>query len=200
MRDAIAGFLDCRREPGPQAREFDGFPVVGCLADLAEVMKSGVRRAVVAVGVNAERERIFRELADAGLELVNAVDPSAIITRGVRLDRNVIVAPGVVVGVGSHIHDGVLLNTSSSVDHDCDVGEFAHVCPGTHLAGTVKVGRRAWVGIGASVVQGVTIGDDAFIGAGAAVIRDLPPRVLAYGVPARVIRELTEDELGRIIT
>ncbi|HUW57255.1 MAG TPA: acetyltransferase [Planctomycetota bacterium] len=196
----IAGFVHGRPEGTPSEEVFDGFPVLGTLADVARLKRDrGIRRAIVGVGEIAQREQLFGELSRAGLDLISAVHPTAVLTRGVELGRNVIIAPQAAVGVGTHIADGAFLNTSCSVDHDCEIGEFAHICPGTHLAGTVTVGRRTWVGIGASVVQGVTIGEDTFVGAGAVVVRDLPAGVLVYGVPGRVVRELEEGERGRII-
>ena len=54
----------------------------------------------------------------------------------------------------------------------------------------VVVGDDVWIGAGATVVPGVTIGHDSVVAAGAVVTRDVPPRTLVGGNPARVIREL----------
>ena len=54
-----------------------------------------------------------------------------------------------------------------------------------------------WLGGGVIVNGGVTIGHDAVIGSGSVVTRDIPPGVLAAGVPCRVIRPITEaDRMG----
>jgi sugar O-acyltransferase (sialic acid O-acetyltransferase NeuD family) len=198
--DEVAGFVDSGAQGKPTIAEYDGFPVLGSMADVEMMRSSGVRKAVVAVGEIASREALFRAAEEAGFDLVNAIHPTAVICRNVTLRRNVIAAPGAVVAVGCDIGDGVLLNTACSVDHDCVVEEFAHICPGTHLAGKVRVCRGAWVGIGSCVVQGVRIGEGTFVGAGSTVLRDLPAGVLAYGSPARVVRDLAGDERGRIIT
>ena len=58
---------------------------------------------------------------------------------------------------------------------------------------TIRRGAR--VGGGAILCPGVEIGEDAFVGAGAVVTKDVPPRMVAVGVPARVIRPVAEDEL-----
>jgi acetyltransferase-like isoleucine patch superfamily enzyme len=55
--------------------------------------------------------------------------------------------------------------------------------------------RAARVGGGAIICPGVEIGEEAFIGAGAVVTKDVPPRMVAVGVPARAIRPVSEDEL-----
>jgi acetyltransferase-like isoleucine patch superfamily enzyme len=55
--------------------------------------------------------------------------------------------------------------------------------------------RRARVGGGAVLCPGVEIGEEAFVGAGAVVTKDVPPRVLVVGNPARILRDVPEDEL-----
>jgi maltose O-acetyltransferase len=60
----------------------------------------------------------------------------------------------------------------------------------------ISIGHNVWLGGGAIVLPGVTIGDDTVVGAGAVVNRDLPPRVVAVGNPARIIREVPADFPG----
>ncbi len=61
---------------------------------------------------------------------------------------------------------------------------------GLELAAPITLGHRVWLGAGALVGPGVTIGDDTVVGFGAVVVKDLPPRVVAVGNPARAIRSL----------
>ena len=58
---------------------------------------------------------------------------------------------------------------------------------------TIRRGAR--VGGGAILCPGVEIGEEAFVGAGAVVTKDVPPRVVVVGSPARVLRDVPEDEL-----
>ena len=58
---------------------------------------------------------------------------------------------------------------------------------------TIRSGAR--VGGGCVLLPGIEIGEEAFVGAGAVVIRDVPPRALMVGNPARQIREVPEEEL-----
>ena len=58
---------------------------------------------------------------------------------------------------------------------------------------TIRRGAR--VGGGAILCPGVEIGEEAFVGAGAVVTKDVPPRKLVVGSPARVIRDVPSDEL-----
>ncbi len=59
--------------------------------------------------------------------------------------------------------------------------------------GEVKIGRNVTIGANCTILPGVTIGDNSIISAHSLVNSDIPPNVLAGGVPARVIRSLLEE-------
>jgi maltose O-acetyltransferase len=65
---------------------------------------------------------------------------------------------------------------------------------GWESAEPITIGDNVWLGGGAIVCPGVTIGDDTVVGAGAVVTRDLPAGVVALGNPARVHREIGEQD------
>lgn len=56
--------------------------------------------------------------------------------------------------------------------------------------GPVVIGRNVWIADKVTILPGVTIGDGAIIGANSVVTKDIPPRCIAGGIPAKVIREL----------
>jgi acetyltransferase-like isoleucine patch superfamily enzyme len=58
---------------------------------------------------------------------------------------------------------------------------------------TIRRGAR--VGGGAILCPGIEVGEEAFVGAGAVVTKDVPPRMVVVGNPARVLRAVTGDEL-----
>jgi acetyltransferase-like isoleucine patch superfamily enzyme len=58
---------------------------------------------------------------------------------------------------------------------------------------TIRRGAR--VGGGSVLLPGIEIGEEAFVGAGAVVLRDVPPRAVVVGSPARQIREVPHEEL-----
>lgn len=61
---------------------------------------------------------------------------------------------------------------------------------GLEYAKPITIRDNVWFGAGVQVLPGVTIGEGAVIAAGAVVTKDVPPRTLVAGVPAKVIKEI----------
>jgi UDP-N-acetylbacillosamine N-acetyltransferase len=57
----------------------------------------------------------------------------------------------------------------------------------------VKIGRGTWVGIGSVIRDHIEIGTDVLVGAGSVVVSHLPDQVVAFGVPARVVKARWEQ-------
>jgi sugar O-acyltransferase (sialic acid O-acetyltransferase NeuD family) len=185
----VAGVLD---RGIPRGTIVAGHEVVGTEDDLRACAEERDADAfVVAIGDNATRGALLERLSDAHpkLAVCSVVHPTASIARDAQIGAGSIVLAGVVVGNGCTVGRGVLLGTRCSIDHDCVVDDHASLGPGVTTGGTVRVGRATALGLGANVVHGVTIGADTVIGAGALVLGTVPDRVVAYGVPARVVRE-----------
>lgn len=96
----------------------------------------------------------------------------------------------IVIGEGTNIQDGSILHVDPEAP--CLIGDYVHVGHHVNLHGCV-VERGAMIGIGAIVLSGARIGSEAIVGAGSVVLEGtrIPPRMLAVGVPARVVRPLT---------
>ena len=97
-------------------------------------------------------------------------------------------------GGGITIGDDVLLGPRVGIytsNHAIDPAERA---AGGCYARPVSIGNRVWVGAGVHINPGVTIGEGSIIGSGSVVTSDIPPHVIAAGVPCRVIRAITEAD------
>ncbi len=99
------------------------------------------------------------------------------------------------IGKGSNIQDGAVLHTDPGCP--CTVGEYVTVGHNAILHGCL-VDRGATIGMGATVLNLARVGEESLVAANALVLEgmEIPPRTLAAGVPARVRRELTEEEIA----
>lgn len=102
----------------------------------------------------------------------------------------------IVIGAETNIQDNSVLHCDEDVP--CLVGDRVTV---GHMAVVhgATVGDNALIGIGAKALNRTAIGEGAWLGAGSVLTEGstIPPWTLALGTPARVIRELTEDEIKR---
>jgi sugar O-acyltransferase (sialic acid O-acetyltransferase NeuD family) len=182
------GVLDGALRRGEQV---GGVTVLGRDDELAAcAAEVGADHFVVAIGDNATRGMVLERAADAvpALDSATIVHPSAVIGHDATIGPGSILLAGCVVGNGTRIGRGALLGIRSSIDHDGVLGDHASLGPGATTGGTVRIGPTTAIGLGANVIHGITIGADTVVGAGALVLQDLPDRVVAYGVPARVAR------------
>jgi carbonic anhydrase/acetyltransferase-like protein (isoleucine patch superfamily) len=102
----------------------------------------------------------------------------------------------ITLGPRVNIQDGCVLHTDYDVPQDIEEGVvLGH---GAIVHGR-RVGRDTLVGIGARLLSGCEIGEECLIAAGSLVTegRRIPPRSVVMGVPGRVIREVTPEELER---
>jgi sugar O-acyltransferase (sialic acid O-acetyltransferase NeuD family) len=184
----IVGFVD---DTGARCAgsDFCGGTVLGGREALGAAVREGVRYVIVAIGDCDARTRLADFALGIGLQLATAIHPSAVMAPDVSVGSGSVLAAGSVLCPSVSIADNVIINTCASIDHESRIEDGAHVGPGARLTGRVSVGRAAWIGAGAVVTPGVSIGARAHVGAGSLVLHDVPPGVVAYGSPARVVRE-----------
>ena len=141
---------------------------------------------VVAIGGAKGRERveIYNFFLNEGLEVEALVHKSAIVTRSAMIGKGSQILANVFIGSEAVIGDFCILNSSSSIDHECSLGVGVHVAPGAVLAGDVEVEDHAFIGTNATILPGVRIGSGAIVGAGAVVTRDVAADLCVVGNPA----------------
>jgi acetyltransferase-like isoleucine patch superfamily enzyme len=130
--------------------------------------------------------------------------------------ERVAIGDDVVVGRGSLVENDTTIGALTKIQADAYITAYSTIEEHVFIApcvvttndnfmgrteqrfGSVKgptIRRGARVGGGAILCPGVEIGEDAFVGAGAIVTKDVPPRVVVVGSPARVLRDVPEEEL-----
>jgi len=110
--------------------------------------------------------------------------------------KNIRIGERVFVNSGCRFQDqgGITIGDDALIGHNVVIATLNHDLDPSLRAATVPepviIGNRAWIGANATVLPGVTIGEGAVVAAGAVVTKDVAPRTIVGGVPARRIREI----------
>jgi sugar O-acyltransferase (sialic acid O-acetyltransferase NeuD family) len=139
----------------------------------------------VSIGDNSSRRKVSEHLLALLGEPVNAIDASALISKTVQFGYGNMFARGVKVNAISKIGNGVICNTGSIIEHECNLGDFSHIAPGAVLCGNVTVGENTFIGANAVVRPGISIGKNVIVGAGTVVVKDIADNLTVMGNPHR---------------
>ena len=145
----------------------------------------------IAIGDNAAREKAVLELVQnyGDIDFPSIVHPSADISSLSSISDGCVLMPNVVVGGNTQVGNFCILGNQSCIAHDSIMFAFASLGPGAVTGGSVKIGNRSAVGIGAVVDSNIKIEDDCLLGSSSFLNRNLPKNKVAYGIPAKVIKE-----------
>ncbi len=122
---------------------------------------------------------------DSRIEIGNRVSATGYLTVGAA--DSVVIEDDVLLA--SHIYIGDNLHGMARADVPYKYQHLERIAP-------VRIGRGTWVGEHAVILPGVTVGEFAVIGANSVVSRDVPPRTVVAGAPARPIRRWSDEDGG----
>ena len=176
----LAGYLDAN------PRALDGFgidlPVHG---DPRTWQPEPDQVFACAISKPVAKLEICRGLAARGASFVNLIHPTAIVGPHCQIGTGCVFCPGVIVTTHATIGDFVTLNLYTTVGHDAVIGDGCTTCSHVDITGHAQIGEGVFFGSHAAVVPFTRVGDYATIGAGSVAMREIPPRITAFGLPAR---------------
>lgn len=127
-----------------------------------------------------------------------------VIGDGVVIGRGVTVENDTTIGSRTRIQSGAYVTAYVTIEEDVFIAPMVVTTNDNYMGRTEKrlaemrgctIRRAARIGGGAHILPGVEIGEEAFVATGSVVTRDVPPRALVMGVPARVVRQVPDEEL-----
>lgn len=133
------------------------------------------------------RRKQFEMLKKQGYDFCSLFHSTCYYSQDVMMSEGVQLLARSTILTGTRIGCNTIINTSASIDHDCDIGNHVHIAPGVVLSGGVRIGNNCHIGTGAKIIQGVCVGENSVVAAGAVVIRNVSADVKVAGVPARLM-------------
>jgi sugar O-acyltransferase (sialic acid O-acetyltransferase NeuD family) len=151
---------------------------------------------VLGIGDNSIREKVALKIKNIIPEFnfMTAIHHTSYIASDVEVSEGSVVMANSTINPSTKIGAHCIINTNASVDHDCIIHDFASIAPNCCLGGNCTVGRSSAVSISATLIHKINIGEHTIIGSGSLVTKNINSFVVAYGVPAKVIRQRIKGE------
>ncbi|KRL03966.1 2,3,4,5-tetrahydropyridine-2,6-dicarboxylate N-acetyltransferase [Liquorilactobacillus oeni] len=133
------------------------------------------------------------------------IEPGAIIRDQVVIGDKAVVMMGAVINIGAEVGENSMIDMGAILGGRALVGKNCHIGAGTVLAGVVEppsakpvvIEDDVLLGANAVVLEGVRVGKGAVVGAGAVVTKDVAPKTVVAGVPARKIKDVADVKAGK---
>lgn len=191
----IEGFVDDRSSTGMEINS--RHRVLGNREWLASLRRDRYQIAL-GIGDNYIRGALVCFLEGLGFATALIISPNAVVSPSAKIGTGAVVLPGAVINATATIGKGAIINSGAVVEHDCIVGEYAHLSPRSALGGGARVGEFTHLGIGSNVLPSVSIGSRSVLGAGSVATRSVPDDVIAFGVPARIVRSTAKVAINSL--
>ncbi len=183
----LRGFVD--DDKSLWGKTINGIPLHGGFEWLSEY---GGSIAITTVGspiMKRELVQKLKKLKNVTFPLI--IGPNSIVSDMVEFGEGCIVSlsfnwisPNVKLG------DFVFVNCTTRIGHDVSIGDYTTIFSGIDISGGVQIGSDCIIGSGVTINPSVQIGAGSIIGAGSVVAKDIPSKVVAAGVPAKVIKQI----------
>ncbi len=169
-----------------------GHTIIGDLNHLPKLIDElNIEGIVIGIGENSTREEAYHKIKNIvpDLEFITIVHPTATLALDVLIPKGTVIMANVVVNANAKVGEFCILNTSSTLGHDCKMSNFSSLASGVTIGGNVHIGFCSAICIGAVIIQNLTIGDHTVIGAGSLVLKSIPNNKTAYGTPIHTIKD-----------
>lgn len=175
--------------------EVDGYPVLGKLCDIPELVKKGYyfAWAIHLIGKNYLTAKLFDKLEipdDRWATIVHRsafIDSSVILKPGAFVMYNAYIAPRTVIGKCT------MVKANTNIGHDVHIGDITHIAMGSIVVSCVNIGRCANIAVGSVVLANTKIGDYAMLGAQSLTKHDIPTGEIWIGSPARFLKYVNKE-------
>lgn len=180
----FCGFIDSFK---PEGASHLGYPILAkTIQDFDERDKYSY---FISIGNNEYRLEKYFKLQQLNCNIINIFDKTALISERSLIGVGVFIGKMAIINSGTTIGNNVIINTKALIEHGCIVGDHSNISTNATLNGDVIVEEYSFIG-SSSVINGqLRIGESSIVGSGAVVVKNVKPRTVVAGVPAKFIKE-----------
>lgn len=161
----VAGFLD----DGPVSRGREiGFPILGAFSDIPQFC-SREFDFVVAMGqvkTSETRRSLYKKILDCGGTVRTLFSPHSYVSPRAVVGAGTVVFHGALINAGARVGANCIVNSQALIEHDAAIGDHSHISTGALINGGAKIGNDSFVGSGAVVFHGAVLEAGSVLGAG----------------------------------
>jgi len=170
---------------------FDRFPIIKSIEAAKNYFQTIDNRFTIGIGNPILRKKMNDKFAEIGGKLVAAISPLAKIGNyGTQIGLGCTILEGSIISNDVVLGKGCIVYFNSIISHDCKIGDFVEISPAATILGSVQIDSYTQIGSNATILPTVKIGKNVIIGAGSVVTKDIPDNCVAYGIPAKVVKEI----------
>ena len=184
----IEGFIDDTEGLKGQSR--NGIPILGGIEYLKDY--SGNIAVTIFDYPGIREELVHRIKRNDKIKFPVLVSPTSIVSPDAEIGEGCIINYYNVIPPNAKLGCFVYVGSRTGIGHDATIGDFTTIYSGINIGGYVSIGSGCLIGSGVTILPKLKIGDGSIIGGGSLVPKDIPPNVVATGVPARIMRVIEE--------
>ena len=174
-------------------KEYLGFRVYNSFDHIKDINRFNY---AIGIGENFKRQKLFLKLQKRFPEMNFPIikHPSSVVSSFASLNQGSILMPNTVVGSNASIGRFCILGNQSCLGHDSAMSDFSSLGPGSITGGSVLIGKRSSISMRASIKQGIKVQQDTILGSSSYLNKNLTKNIIAFGIPAKRIRERDKEE------
>ena len=185
----IVGIIDSVKEIGTYV---DSYKIIGRIENLKHLSeRMSVSHGFISIGTNWAREKVYeetqREYKD--FKFINLIHPSAVLGKNIKLGQGVLIGALSFISSNCRISDFCLIHQKSHLGLENKMGKYSSISLGSLTGGKVTIGKFSAITLRVTINDRIKIGSNSVVGSGSLVLKDIPPNVIVYGQPAKVVRK-----------
>ena len=184
----VVGYLN---DGYPVGTIIDSFPVIGNIKDdLPKYVQEGYYFIIAILKLDGVEERIqlIKNLPIPDEQLATFVHPTAYIAPNVVLSPGCVIMPHVCISSNTILQKGCIVMVAATIGHDDVIGEYTHIAAQACVGAFLRIGVGVHIGLNSTIRENLVIGDYATLGMGAVLTKNIGPKEIWAGIPAKLLR------------